>query len=142
MTMENNSEPWTGGCACGAIRYAIPGEPLFMSHCQCHHCQHASGSGHGSYLTFPRAGMKLTGEAMHWDRRGDSGNVKTHGFCPACGSPVHLTFAAMPGVFTVHAASLDDPRRFKPQAVTYGMRGHAWDRLDPALPKFDTMPPD
>jgi hypothetical protein len=25
--------------------------------------------------------------------------------------------------------------------VTYGVRGYAWDRLNPALPKFDKMPP-
>ena len=47
----------------------------------------------------------------------------------------------MPDLFTVHAASLDDPSRYKPQAVTYGVRGYAWDHLDPALPKFDKMPP-
>jgi hypothetical protein len=44
-------------------------------------------------------------------------------------------------VFTVHAASLDDPGRYKPQVVTYAPRGHAWDVLDPALPRFDRMPP-
>ncbi|MGH8060661.1 MAG: GFA family protein [Pseudoxanthomonas sp.] len=136
------SEAYVGGCACGAIRYGIPGEPLFANHCQCRDCQRKSGTGHGSYLTFPRAGMQLTGEATHWDMVGDSGNVKTRGFCPICGSPVYLTFAAMPGLFTVHAASLDDPGRFNPQVVTYGVRGHAWDHLDPALPRFDKMPPD
>jgi hypothetical protein len=41
-------------------------------------------------------------------------------------------FKAMPQLFTVHAASLDDPRRYKPEAVTYAIRGHAWDHLDPA----------
>jgi hypothetical protein len=25
--------------------------------------------------------------------------------------------------------------------VTYHMRGHAWDRLDPSVPTFDKMPP-
>jgi hypothetical protein len=25
--------------------------------------------------------------------------------------------------------------------VTYRVRGYAWDHLDPALPKFDRMPP-
>jgi hypothetical protein len=25
--------------------------------------------------------------------------------------------------------------------VTYGGRGYAWDHIDPALPKFDKMPP-
>lgn len=136
------SGAYVGGCACGAIRYEIPGEPLFANHCQCRDCQRQSGTGHGSYLTFPRTGMELMGEATHWDMVGDSGNVKTRGFCPTCGSPVYLTFAAMPGLFTVHAASLDDPGRFDPQAATYGVRGHAWDHLDPALPKFDKMPPN
>ena len=135
------SATYDGGCACGAIRYRIPGEPLVMTHCQCRDCQRKSGTGHGSYLTFPCAGMKLKGDAAHWDMVGDSGNVKKRGFCSTCGSPVYLTFAVMPELFSVHAASLDDPGRFKPQAVTSGVRGHAWDHLDSALPKFDRMPP-
>jgi hypothetical protein len=136
------SKPFTGGCACGAIRYEVAGEPIFMNHCQCLDCQHTSGTGHGSYLTFAsRKDVKLEGKAALWDAVADSGNVKTRGFCAACGSPVYLTFAAMPDFFTVHAASLDDPARFTPQAVTYRARGHAWDRVDPALPAFDKMPP-
>ena len=135
------SKPYTGGCACGAIRYEISAEPLVMNDCQCHDCQHTSGTGHGSYLTFPsRNDVKVTGTAAHWDMVADSGNVKTRAFCPACGSPVYLTFAAMPDFFTVHAASLDDPARYKPQMVTYRARGHAWDVVDPALPTFDGMP--
>jgi hypothetical protein len=41
----------------------------------------------------------------------------------------------------VHAASLDEPGLYQPQMVTYGVRGHAWDGIDAALPKFDKMPP-
>jgi hypothetical protein len=135
------SKSYKGGCACGAIRYEIADEPVVMNDCQCLDCQHVSGTGHGSYLTFPRrAAVTLTGTATHWDIVADSGNTKTRGFCPACGSPVYLTFAAMPEVFTVHAASLDDPGRYRPQMVTYAVRGHAWDQVDPALPKFDKMP--
>jgi hypothetical protein len=135
------SAPYAGGCACGAIRFEIEAEPLMQNDCQCRDCQHMSGTGHGSYLTFPRAGVKQTGEAASWSMVADSGNVKTRAFCPTCGSPVFMTFSAMPDVFTVHAASLDDPSRYRPQAVTYAVRGHAWDRLDPALRKFDRMPP-
>jgi hypothetical protein len=135
------NEAYTGGCACGAIRFEIADEPLFQNHCQCLDCQHQSGTGHGSYLTFPRRGVTQTGEAALWKMVGDSGNVKTRAFCPTCGSPVSMTFAAMPDLFTVHAASLDDPGRFKPQVVTYTMRGHAWDPFDPVLPRFDRMPP-
>ena len=132
---------YTGGCACRAIRYEISAEPIVQNDCQCRDCQRMSGTGHGSYLTFPRDGVKHSGQATLWDMVGDSGDVKTRAFCPACGSPVYMTFAAMPAIFTVHTASLDDPGRYRPQLVTYTVRGHAWDGLDPALPKFDKMPP-
>lgn len=136
------SEPYAGGCACGAVRYEIPGEPLVMNDCQCRACQRRSGTGHGSYLTFAgRDSVKLGGEATLWDVAGDNGNVKTHAFCPTCGSPVYLTFSAAPQVFTVHAASLDEPGRYQPQLVTYTSSGQAWDQVDPALPSFDKMPP-
>ena len=134
-------KPYTGGCACGAIRYSIPSEPLFSNHCQCRDCQRESGSGHGSYATFPRAGVTVTGEAKHWDMVADSGKVKTRGFCPQCGVPVFMTFAAQPDVFTIRAATLDEPARYQPQVVTYAARGLGWYRLDPSLPKFDGMPP-
>jgi hypothetical protein len=134
-------KPYTGGCACGRLRYSISGEPLVSNDCQCRDCQRESSTGHGSHLTFPRVGVTVTGEAGHWDMVSDSGNVKTRAFCPVCGSPVYMTFAAMPEVFTIRAASLDDPTRYKPQLVSYAMRGHAWDHLDPRLPKFERMPP-
>ena len=82
---------YTGGCACGAIRYEIATEPVFQNHCQCRDCQRKSGTGHGSYLTFARAGVKHSGNATLWDIAGDSGNIKTRAFCPACGSPVYMT---------------------------------------------------
>jgi hypothetical protein len=134
------SENFGGGCACGAIRYEIAGEPLFQNHCRCRDCQQKSGTGHGSYLTFPRGGVKLQGKATHWDIVADSGKVKTRAFCPTCGSPVYMTFSGNPDVFTVHAASLDDPKRFKPQAVTYNVRAYEWDDIDPALTRFEKMP--
>lgn len=79
------SPAYTGGCACGAIRFHIAAQPLFQNHCQCRDCQRKSGTGHGSYLTFPRQGVEQTGAATHWDIVGDSGHVKTRAFCPTCG---------------------------------------------------------
>lgn len=136
------SNAYTGGCACGAIRYETTAQPVFENHCQCRHCQKRSGTGHGSYLTFPsRAEMTITGTATDWRVKGDSGNEKTHSFCPICGTPVYLTFAAMPDLIAVHAASLDDPSRFHPAVVTYSIRGLAWDTMDTALQTFERMPP-
>ncbi len=135
------SNTHTGGCACGAIRYEVSDEAVFQNHCQCLDCQRRSGTGHGSYLTFAdRARVKIVGEAKFWDVVADSGNKKSHAFCSTCGSPVYLTFAAMPNLFTVHATSLDHPERFKPHAVTYTSRGLIWDSLDPVLSRFEKMP--
>jgi hypothetical protein len=33
------SEPYAGGCACGAIRYEIAAEPMAANDCQCRDCQ-------------------------------------------------------------------------------------------------------
>ncbi|WP_421759826.1 GFA family protein [Devosia sp.] len=136
------SKTYAGGCACGAIRYETSGVPIFQNHCQCRDCQKVSGTGHSSYVTFgQRAALQVTGHASTWRVEGDSGNEKIHAFCPTCGTPVFLTFEAMPELIAVTAASLDDPGQFVPQAVTYTKGGHAWDQLDAALPKFDRMPP-
>ena len=135
------STTYTGGCACGAVRYEIDAEPVFQNHCQCRDCQRRSGTGHGSYLTFADRGkVNVAGEAKTWHIAGDSGNEKVHAFCANCGTPVYLTFAAMPALFTIHAASLDAPERFRPGVVTYNVRALDWDPLDPRLAKFDKMP--
>lgn len=135
------TQPYTGGCACGAIRYSTPHSPVFQNHCQCRDCQLRSGTGHGSWLTFPaRAEMQISGEATQWEVAGDSGNVKIHAFCPVCGTPTYLRFAAMPDFIAVPAASLDEPGRFTPQVLTYGVRGLAWDAVAPGLKVFDRMP--
>ena len=135
------TEAFTGGCACGAIRYATRQAPVFQNHCQCRDCQRRSGTGHGSWLTFAAQDeMTITGEASHWKVAGDSGNVKTHAFCPACGTPVYLRLAAMPDFIAVAAASLDEPARFVPQALTYRASAMPWDAMDPALQAFERMP--
>ncbi|RJT34146.1 GFA family protein [Mesorhizobium waimense] len=131
---------YTGGCACGAIRFETSGEPIFQNHCQCLDCQKRSGTGHGSYLTFGRrADMAITGEASTWRVAGASGNQKVHAFCPTCGTPVYLTSVAMPELIAIHATSLDNPGDFEPQAVTYTIRGHGWDIMDPSLQAFERM---
>jgi hypothetical protein len=85
--------------------------------------------------------VRISGKATEWRVAGDSGNEKIHAFCPVCGIPVYLTFAAMPDIIAVHAASLDEPGRFNPQAVTYTIRAHAWDAMESSLKMFERMPP-
>ena len=131
---------YAGGCACGAIRFETGEQPIFQNHCQCLDCQKRSGSGHSSYLTFPRrSAMSITGVASEWSVTADSGHDKLHAFCPTCGTPVYLTFTAMPDLIAVHATALDHPGQFTPQALTYSMRGHPWDVIDPAVRRFERM---
>ena len=136
------TQTYRGGCACGSVRYETDSAPVFQNHCQCRDCQKRSGTGHESYMTFPqRAEVTITGEARTWRVAGESGTEKLHAFCPICGTPVYLTFAAAPEAIAIHAASLDDPGLFAPEVVTYASRGHAWDLMDPNLPSFEKMPP-
>lgn len=135
------TQPFAGGCACGAVRFETPEAPVFQNHCQCRDCQRRSGTGHGSYLTFAaRSRMKVTGTVSRWEVAGDSGHLKSHAFCPVCGTQVYLTFAAMPDFIAVPATSLDDPSRFEPQVLTFSARALPWDRMDPALRAFEGMP--
>nr|WP_295887741.1 GFA family protein [uncultured Devosia sp.] len=134
-------ENYAGGCACGAIRYEVAGEPVAMNDCQCRQCQRDSGSGHASYMTFVGADVALAGMPSSWDFTGDGGTVKRRAFCPDCGTPVYMTFPAMPDVFVLRAGSLDDPSRYKPDMVYWTETAQAWDHLDPAVVKFARMPP-
>ena len=134
-------KPYTGGCACGALRYEVAAEPVAMNHCQCRQCQRDSGTGHASHLTFSGAPVTVSGEASHWIMVGEQGTRKSRGFCPTCGAPVFISFPDMADVFVVSAASLDEPERFKPNMVMWASAGHAWDQIDPALPAFAKMPP-
>lgn len=136
------SELYSGGCACGAVRFETSSDPIGANHCQCRDCQRRSGTGHASYLVFPRrANMTVTGTLASWRVAGDSGNDKEHSFCPNCGAPVLLTLAALPELVAVHAASLDDPARFQPTQITYAASGQPWDQMDPALQRFEGQPP-
>jgi hypothetical protein len=135
------SEAYTGGCACGAIRYEVASEPIASNHCHCRDCQMDSGTGHSSYLAFVREGLTITGAPAGWDMMTDRNGVKTRNFCATCGSPVFLSFADMPDIVAIRAGTLDDPRRFVPGFVSYTARAYDWDRVDPALAAFAKMPP-
>lgn len=131
---------FSGGCLCGAVRYESTGEPVATGHCQCIDCRKSSGSGHCSHMGVHKNAFRVTGEVRFYESPADSGNIVGRGFCPVCGAAVYSVNSGMPGLAFVRASSLDDPEVFKPQMVVYTSRGPSWDRLDPDLPKFATMP--
>jgi hypothetical protein len=135
------SKSYMGGCGCGALRYEVSAEPMMANDCHCRQCQRDSGTGHGSYLTFPRAAVTVTGEAKSFDFVGDNGTVKARAFCPSCGTPVYMLFPSMPEIFIVRAGTLDEPERYQARMVLWTATATTWDRIAPDVPAFEKMPP-
>jgi hypothetical protein len=46
--------PETGGCLCGAVRYTVTAEPVFVVECHCRFCQQALGTAYNTELLFGR----------------------------------------------------------------------------------------
>lgn len=128
------SQPFHGGCACGAVRYETSAEPELMLNCHCRHCQQATGGGYAPSFVVPAGSVSLTGELRYFRREGANGAVE-RGFCPDCGSPVALKLSRLPDVVAFYAASLDDPSLFKPSMDIFTASAQSWDAMHPDLPK-------
>jgi hypothetical protein len=125
---------WSGGCACGAIRYTCEGEPAMMLNCHCRDCQRATGSAYAAFAVFPKAAVSLKGEPRYHKVTGGSGKPIERGFCASCGNPVMVRLDVVPDVIGFHAASLDDPSMYKPTMDLFTGSAHPWDVMQP-----DTM---
>jgi len=78
--------PLTGGCQCGALRYAIAAEPLSVYLCHCTDCQKQTGSAFGMSVLVPREALIYTSaHPMTWEKTADSGRKMDGEFCATCG---------------------------------------------------------
>jgi len=130
--------PYTGGCACGAIRYECLAEPLFSWKCHCRDCQRYSGAGGGIYAVFLTSSVRfLKGEPKYHVVKGASGNNTSRGFCPECGSPTAVKTELFPGIC---AASIDDPTWVRLVADIWTASAQPWDVMAQSSPKFVGTP--
>ncbi len=135
------SVPFSGGCACGAIRYECSAEPLLTWKCHCRDCQRSTGSAFVGVVFVPAAALTLTkGNPKYYVVKGESGNTVRRGFCPDCGSPVIAKGDAFPDFQGVAVASLDDPSGVEPAADIWTASAQPWDYMNPALPKYEHQP--
>ena len=99
----------TGGCQCGAVRFAATGAPEEVSICYCRMCQKASGGPFMALARFPS-------DAVAWTRGQpsifNSSTVASRGFCPTCGTP--LTYQWRPNAVSLTTGSFDDPAAVPP----------------------------
>ena len=136
--------PFTGGCACGAIRYESSAEPIMMFKCHCRDCQHATGGGHACAVIVPAGSFRFTsGTPRYHFTQGAAGGQHKRGFCAECGS--RLTGGENPegtsGMVGINAGSLDDPRWFRPQMDIFSSDAQPWDQMDSTIPKYEAYPP-
>jgi hypothetical protein len=109
----------TGGCQCGAARYAISSPPLRLFVCHCRECQKQSASAFGMSLIVRRAAVALTqGETRTWSRKADSGRTVVCTFCGACGTRLWHAKAGF-DVVSIKGGSLDEP-------LDFSRAMHAW----------------
>ena len=101
----------SGGCQCGAVRYALYAEPYGTHICHCRMCQKAFGAAYAP-LTLIRY------KDLAWTR-GQPASFQSspdvdRGFCSACGTP--LTFAHKGSDYVnLSVGSLDEPERVRPE---------------------------
>ena len=105
------SEPLTGGCQCGAVRFRVGGEIGRASICHCRMCQKAFAGPFGALVTVNLADLTWTRAAP---ARFQSSNTVQRGFCAACGTP--LTFEWSVDKIDLAVFAFDDPSAVEPVA--------------------------
>ena len=124
---------FSGGCACGAVRYEVSGKPGFSFFCHCDRCQKATGTGHAPGMKVERENLTYVGDLASYEVEADSGFAASHQFCPKCGSPVFSSTKRFPEGISVYVGSLDDPSIFDPTHVLCANSVQPWDHVDPDL---------
>ena len=130
------SDSVTGGCLCGAVRYAIRRPLRGIVHCHCWKCRRFHGHV-GAYTSVRRDQFALTAQAtLKWYRSVTDETYDVHrGFCRESGSSLFWDPRGAPHI-AVAAGSLD---------TSTGLRtiGHVWvsqladyESITDGLPQF------
>jgi hypothetical protein len=124
----------TGGCQCGAVRYALYVEPTAADLCHCRMCQRAMGNLFMAVAGVPREQFAWTaGEPAAYR----SSSVAERTFCRDCGTPLSFRYLGRERI-SVTAGSLDEPARARP-TVQNGIESRVpWFHELPGLPGSTT----
>ena len=119
-----------GHCLCGAVRYRVTGEPVWVAHCHCESCRRASSAALVTWAGFRRADFAFTeGEPAAYPS--SPGVVRR--FCPRCGSPLTYESRRWPDEIHVQVCSFDDPAAFQPTAHVHVAEQLPWLHLADGL---------
>jgi hypothetical protein len=126
----------TGGCLCGAVRFAAEPPTLFCCHCHCHWCRRAHGAAFVTWFGVSEAAFRLTSgeDALKWFA---SSEKSERGFCTRCGTTMFFRSTFAPGEVHVALACADDAIDRKPQAHVFHEARVFWVKLGDDLPALD-----
>jgi len=110
MTATASKPMLTGGCQCGAIRFALSAAPTRVSICHCRMCQKATGSPFASLADIPHTNFAWTrGEPMAFK----SSSIAERDFCAKCGTPLSYRRIDGPNI-EIMTGAFDRPDRVVP----------------------------
>jgi hypothetical protein len=100
----------TGGCQCGAIRFALKAAPGKVSICHCRMCQKAAGAPFAAFAEIENGDFSWTRGQPAAFR---SSSIAERGFCRDCGTP--LSFRRIDGPrIEIMTGAFDRPDRLIP----------------------------
>ena len=130
-----------GSCLCGAVTFAVTGEPQRFYHCHCSRCRKATGTGHASNLFLQPAALEwLSGEEQVVAFKVPQAKRFTNTFCAICGGRLPRQ-AKDSDIVMIPAGSLDDPAPIRPQASIFSESRASWSCTDDELPRYPQSPP-
>ena len=101
----------TGGCQCGAVRYALHAPHVEKPHvCHCRMCQLAFGNTRAAFINVPQSAVRWLSEPP---KLYASSTFARRGFCPDCGTPLSFAYGDSQKM-DLSVGSLDDPARIRP----------------------------
>ncbi len=127
----------TASCRCGQLTAVCRGEPVRVSVCHCLNCQKRSGSAFAAQARWLDAHVEIHGCTKIWSDRGDSGNLATFQFCPACGSTVAYQLESMPGVTAIAMGAFAGTPLPAPEYSVYETRKWPWIEITGEMEHFD-----
>ena len=103
-----------GGCACGAVRYRLTSDPLFVHCCHCLNCQRQTGSAFAINVLIEADRLELlAGEPQPIAVPRSGGKKQKIWRCPTCQVAVFSQYTRRQIRF-VRAGTLDEPATVTP----------------------------
>jgi hypothetical protein len=125
-----------GGCACGAVRYRLRREPMFVHCCHCTSCQTETGSAFVINALIESSEVEtLKGKAVAVMTPSQSGRGQQIWRCPECEVALWSNYGGAKDIVRfVRVGTLDVPGRMVPDIHIYVRSKLPWVRLpDEAL---------